>query len=161
MNWETLFGIDVPVLEILIRGTVMYWFLFLIFRFVLRRDIGALGVADVLLLVVIADAAQNAFAGQYNSITEGMLLVGTIVAWNVALDSMAYYFPAFARFAEAPPLPLVREGRVLEQNLRKEFVTREELISQLRQQGVDDVRDVKQAWMESDGKVSVIRFKES
>ena len=158
MSVDTLFGIDIPVAELVIRGTVMYWFLFLIFRFVLRRDVGALGLADVLLLVVVADAAQNGFSGQYNSITEGLILVSTIVGWNAGLDFLAFHFPAVARFAEPRPLPLIRQGRILHRNLRKEFITRDELLSQLRQQGVEDPAEVKLACMESDGHVSVIRL---
>ena len=67
-----------PVLELFVRGTVVYWFLFLAFRFLLRRNVGALGVADILLLVIVADASQNAMAGQYSSVTEGALLLLTI-----------------------------------------------------------------------------------
>lgn len=81
-DWGALFSIGVQPLELVVRGTAMYWFLFLLFRFVLRRDVGSIGIADVLLLVLIADAAQNAMAGSYESITEGCLLVATIVGWN-------------------------------------------------------------------------------
>ena len=66
-----LFQIHVPVFELVLRGTLVYWLLFCIFRFVLRRDVGAVGIADILLLVVIADAAQNAMAGGYQTVTEG------------------------------------------------------------------------------------------
>ena len=57
-----LFELTVHPAELVLRGTLMYWFLFLLLRFVLRRDIGSIGIADVLLLVVIADAAQNAMS---------------------------------------------------------------------------------------------------
>ena len=53
MDWEALFGIHMPIAEIMLRGSAVYWFLFLIFRFVLRRDVGAVGIADVLLLVLM------------------------------------------------------------------------------------------------------------
>ena len=70
-----LFAITVPPWELILRGTLMYWFLFLVFRFVMRRDVGAIGVADVLLLVLIADASQNAMSGGYESVTDGAILV--------------------------------------------------------------------------------------
>lgn len=157
MNWSALFGIHTPVLELLIRGSSMYWFLFLMFRFILRRDIGAVGIADVLLVVIIADAAQNAMAGGYTTITEGFVLVATIIGWNVLLDWLAYHLPVVARLAQAPPLLLVHHGRMLKRNLRKEFITAQELQSQLRQEGVEDIRQVKEAWMEGDGTISVIK----
>ncbi len=65
MDWEALFGIQMPIPEIVLRGSAIYWFLFAIFRLALRRDVGAVGIADVLLLVLIADASQNAMAGDY------------------------------------------------------------------------------------------------
>src|SRR5688500_11641211 len=112
MNWDTLFVVHMPVSEILIRGSAMYWFLFLLFRFVMHRDIGALGIADILLLVLVADASQNAMAGEYKSISEGMLLVATIAGWNILLDWLAARFSLVERFAAPPPLDLVRNGRV-------------------------------------------------
>ena len=153
----TLFAITVPPAELVVRGTVMYWFLFLLLRFVLRRDIGSIGIADVLLLVIIADAAQNAMAGGYESITDGMILVATIAGWNWALDRLAYHVPAVRRMLEARPLPLVRNGKLMRRNLRKEYVTSDELMAKLRQHGIERLEDVKVATMESDGEITVIR----
>src|SRR3954464_5411121 len=63
-----LFGFSIHPAEILVRGTAIYWFLFLLFRFVLRRDTGSMAISDILLVVLVADAAQNAMAGDYKSI---------------------------------------------------------------------------------------------
>lgn len=156
MDFEALFGLHVPLTELLLRGTCTYWFLFLLFRFVLRRDAGALGLADILLLVVVADAAQNALAGGYESITEGCILVATIVAWNVLIDWAAFRFEVIDRIAKPRPLPLVRHGRVLRENLSRELLTMDELMAELRHHGVKKVEDVTHAFMESDGKISVI-----
>lgn len=156
VDWAALFSVNVPVLELVVRGTCMYWFLFVAFRFVLRRDIGALGVADVLLLVIVADASQNAMAGEYKTISEGMLLVGTILGWNLLIDYLAFHVPALGRFARPRSRPLVRDGRLLAGNLAKELMTRSELEAKLRQHGVEDLRDVRMANLESDGKVSVV-----
>jgi uncharacterized membrane protein YcaP (DUF421 family) len=157
LDLNTLFGVHVPVLEILLRGSCVYWFLFLIFRFLLRRDGGALGLADILLVVIVADAAQNAMAGDYKSITEGALLVGTIALWNVALDRAAYHWPIVDRFAHPRVLPLIRHGRLLHDNLKREMLTTDELLAKLRQQGVGKLSEVRHAYMESDGEISVIK----
>lgn len=156
VNWGELFAFSVSPLELIVRGSATYWFLFLIFRTVMRRNVGSIGIADVLVLVIIADAAQNAMAGDYKSITDGMVLVATIVAWNVLLDYASYTVPALGRLLEAPPLLLVRNGRLLHRNMRKELLTEEELRSQLRQQGIERIEDVKRAHMEPDGVISVI-----
>jgi uncharacterized membrane protein YcaP (DUF421 family) len=109
IRWEELFGVSVPVLELIVRGSAIYWFLFLIFRLVLRREIGSIGMTDVLFLVIIADAAQNAMAGEHKSITDGFILIATIVTWNVFLDWLNFKFPSLRPVIEASPLPLVRE----------------------------------------------------
>ena len=153
----SIFALTVNPLELVLRGTAMYWFLFLLLRFVLRRDIGSIGVADVLLLVLLADAAQNAMSGGYQSVTDGLILVGTIAGWNWMLDMAAYHFPLVRRLLEAKPLPLVIDGRVLRRNLRKEYITHEELMAKLRENGIDTLADVKAATMESDGEITVIK----
>ncbi len=156
---ETLFALQVPVWEIVLRGTLVYWFLFLIFRFIVRRDVGSVAIADVLLLVLIADASQNAMAGGYKTVSEGALLVATIVSWNYLLDWASFRFEWVRRLAEPPPLPLVWRGRILYRNLRKEFLPVEELKAHLRQKGIEDLSQVKVAYMESDGSLSVIRMR--
>ncbi|HWL62505.1 MAG TPA: YetF domain-containing protein [Steroidobacteraceae bacterium] len=158
MDIGELFAVKMPVAEILIRGTAIYWFLFLVFRFVLRRDVGAIGIADVLLLVILADAAQNAMAGEYKTISEGIILLSTIIGWNMLLDWLAYRFPAINRFTTPRALLLVRHGRFLLENLRREYLTREEVMSKLREQGISHLRDVRHAYMESDGQISVMRY---
>jgi uncharacterized membrane protein YcaP (DUF421 family) len=157
MDWSWLVGFDVSPLELIARGTVFYWFLFVVFRFVLRRDVGGIGVADVLLVVLIADASQNAMTGGYKSVAEGCVLVATLVAWNYLLDWAAFRSRRVARFVEPQPLPLIRAGRVLHRNLRAEFITVEELRSHLRQNGVTSESEVRLACMESDGKLSVLK----
>jgi uncharacterized membrane protein YcaP (DUF421 family) len=157
MDWGEIFGVSVSPWELIIRGTAMYLFLFAVFRVVIRRRIGAVGMADILILVIIADAAQNGMSGEYRSVTEGAILIGTIIFWNVAIDWLNYRVPALQDWLEAPPLMLVHNGRILHRNMRHEFITEQELKSKLREKGVDDLSQVAQAYMESDGSVSVIK----
>jgi uncharacterized membrane protein YcaP (DUF421 family) len=96
-------------------------------------------------------------AGEYRSVTEGAILVGTIIAWNWLIDWLNFRVPALQKWLEAPPLLLVDNGRLVHRNLRHEYVTQEELKSKLREKGVDDVRQVAKAYMEPDGSVSVIK----
>ena len=154
---EELFRFDVSPWEMIVRGTLMYWFLFALFRFVLRRDVGSLAIADVLLVVLIADAAQNAMSGTYNSVSSGIVLVATIAGWNYLLDWASYHSDRMRRFVEPPPLPLIRDGRLLRGNLRREMITIDELRAKLRQQGIDQLSEVKSAYMESDGEISAVR----
>jgi uncharacterized membrane protein YcaP (DUF421 family) len=157
VDWSGLFGFSVSPLELMVRGTAMYWFIFALFRLVLRRDTGSLAVADVLLLVLIADAAQNGMSGDYDSIGEGCLLVGTIAAWNVVVDWLAFRFPRLRRMLQAPPLKLVRDGRMVRANMRRELMTEDDLMAALREHGVESLAQVKLAMMESGGEISVLR----
>ena len=152
-----LFQIHVPVTELMLRGTLVYWLLFLIFRFVLRRDVGAVGIADILLLVIVADAAQNAMSGGYDTFSEGAILVLTIVGWNWLLDFLSFRFSIVRRFASPSRLTLVLRGVPQRRNLRREFITMEELNEKLREQGIEKLADVKAAYLEGDGQISVIR----
>jgi len=157
LDWSGMFGLSVPPLELIIRGSAMYLLLFLLFRVVVRRRVGAVGMADILVLVIVADAAQNAMSGEYKSVTDGAILVGTILAWDMLIDWLNYRVPALRGWLEPPPLLLVRDGRIIHRNLRHEFVTEEELKSKLREKGVTQVGQVREARMESDGEVSVIK----
>lgn len=153
----SLFGFSLSPLEIIVRGSAVYWFLFLLFRFVLRRDVGSMAMADVLLVVLIADAAQNAMAGGYESITDGLLLVGTIAGWNYLVDWASYHFGAVRRIVEPPPLLLVDDGRLLRANLRRQLVTVDELRAKMREHGVERWDEVHKAYMESDGEITVLK----
>ena len=152
-----LFSINVPVLEIVLRGTLVYWLLFSIFRFILRRDVGAVGIADILLLVIVADAAQNAMAGGYETFTEGAILVCTIVGWNWLLDVLSWRFAVVRRFATPSRITLIRDGVLQLKNMRREYITREEVEEKLREQGIAKLSEVKLAYLEGDGQISVIK----
>jgi len=160
MDLAALFAVNISPLELIARGSAMYWFLLLIFRFVLRRDSGSLGVADILLVVLIADASQNAMAGGHETVAEGCILVGTLVFWNYLLDWASYHSDLARKLTEAPPLPLIRAGRPLIRNMRKELLTRDDLDAQLRQAGIDDIKKVRAAFLEGDGKFSVLTYDE-
>ena len=158
-DWGELFGLSVSPWELIIRGSAVYWFLVIVFRFVLRRDTGSVGIADILLLVIIADAAQNAMAGEYRSITDGLILISTIIGWNVLIDWLSFRSVRLRRLFEPAPVQLVRDGRILRRNLRREYIAEEELMAKLREEGVDDVKEVKAAYFEADGAFSVIKKK--
>jgi uncharacterized membrane protein YcaP (DUF421 family) len=156
INWHDLFVPAHPI-ETIVRGSLMYLSLFLLMRFVLKRESGSIGTADLLMVVVIADAAQNAMAGDYKSITDGVILVVTIMSWNYAIDWLNYHSPTMRRVLQPKPLLLVKNGRMYKQNMRKELITKEELIAELRENGVEDLSEVKEARIEEDGHVSVIK----
>lgn len=153
-----LFEFSMDPVELILRGTLIYWLLFLLFRLVLRRDVGSIAIADILVLVLIADASQNAMSGGYETVADGAVLIGTIAAWNWLFDFLTYRFPAVRRLIQAKPLRLIENGKVLRRNLRKEMITQEELMAALRREGVEQIDQVKLATMESEGEITVVRI---
>jgi uncharacterized membrane protein YcaP (DUF421 family) len=144
-------------LEIALRGTLTYLALLLLLRVALKRQSGGLGVTDILVLVLIADAAQNAMADDYRTIADGLLLVATILFWAFAIDWLGYRIPVVERLVHPAPLPLIEDGQPLLRNLRAELLTHEELMSHLRAQGVDHVSEVERAYLEGNGQLTVIK----
>jgi uncharacterized membrane protein YcaP (DUF421 family) len=140
-----------------IRGSLMYLALFIILRFIARRQAGSFGPAHLLVIVLIADASQNALGKDYTSITEGVLLVLTIVAWEYLIDWLAWRFPALRPVLQVPPLQLIADGKTLRENLAREMITEDELRGQLRQRGIGDIGAVQESFLEGDGKLSVLK----
>jgi uncharacterized membrane protein YcaP (DUF421 family) len=115
-------------------------------------------VSDLLVFVLVSDAAPNAMAANYISITNGIVLVGTIFLTSLAVDWLAFRFPRVQQFVHPERKPLVVDGRVVRRTLQDELMTEPELMTQLRLNGVEDLADVKAAYLEGNGEVSVIKF---
>jgi uncharacterized membrane protein YcaP (DUF421 family) len=160
MDWKSIFLPDIPFLEIIVRGSIMYLALFIMLRVILKRQTGTLTITDLLLITLLADASQNAIAGEYKSIPTGIVLVATIISWNYAFDWLSFRSEWFRELIEPSPLPLVKNGRMLRRNMRQELITEDELMMQLREQGLNDMAKVKEAYMESDGRISIIEDKQ-
>lgn len=160
INWHNLFVPSESLLELFLRGSLMYLFILALLR-VFRREAGSLSVPDLLVVVLVADAAQNGMAAEYRSLTEAAVLVGTIFLWNYVLDFLSYRSPAIYRLLHPDPLPLVLNGKIQRKNLKSEMLTLDDLMGQLREQGVENVREVKRSFIESDGHLSVIKYKAS
>jgi uncharacterized membrane protein YcaP (DUF421 family) len=117
-------------------------------------------MSDLLVIVLIADAAQNAMAGDYNTITDGLFLVGTIIFWSYTLDWLGYHFPhTLGRILHPAPLLVVRNGRMLRKNMGRELITEEELMAAIRKTGLDGIHEVSEMYLEPDGHFSVISKK--
>jgi uncharacterized membrane protein YcaP (DUF421 family) len=133
----------------------MFFAMYTLLR-VFRRQSGSVGIADLLVIVVIADAAQNGMAGDSKSVTEAVLLITTIVIWDWFFDWLGFKSTFFSRILEPHGLLLVKNGRMIRRNMEKELISEEDLFSQLRQQGIEEIEDVKQVLLESNGHFSVI-----
>ena len=154
---DSWYSFSVSPLELVVRGTLMYWLVLLIFRFLLRRGGGGAGLPDLPFVVLLGDAAQNGMIGQGHTVADAAALVLVLTAWNYLLDFGAYYLPVIARLNDPPPVTLVRNGRILMRNLRREHITRRELDEEVRKHGIEALEQIKFLRMEPNGEFSVIK----
>jgi uncharacterized membrane protein YcaP (DUF421 family) len=157
VDWSGIFGLSTSPLEILIRGTAMYLAIFFLLRVMPNREASGVNLSNILVIVLIADAAQNGMAGDYRSVTEGLLLVGTILIWSLGIDWVGHEFPSMRWILEKQPALLIRDGVLMRRQMRRELLSEEEVMSQLRQQGIDRLSDVRRACIEPDGHISVVK----
>jgi len=155
IDWQSMFVPTESILEVIIRGTIMYLGMYFILR-IFRRQAGSIGIADLLVIVVIADAAQNGMAGDSKSITEALILIATIVLWDFFLDWLGFRFTFVDRYLTPNPLLLIKDGKPIKKNLEKELISDDELMSQLRQQGIEEIDLVREGYLESNGHFSFL-----
>ena len=158
IDWRGIFTPTNSLMELVVRGTIMYFVLFGLLRFVVKRQAGGIGTTDVLVIVLLAEVAGNGFAAEYKSVVEGAVLIGIILFWSYVLEWASHRFPRLERILHPPKLVLIENGRMLRKNMRAELVTKEELMAQLREKGIEDCNQVKRAIMESDGMISIIKM---
>ena len=148
---------DVSLFEMVVRGAIMYVSIFILLRVILRGRTSAVTMSDLIVIVVIADAAQNAMSAAYGSITDGIVLVATIVICSFSVDWLAFRFPIVRNFVHPERTTLVMDGRILRKALEEELMTEGELMSQLRLHDLETLDEVKAMYLEGNGEVSVIK----
>lgn len=158
--WSDLFVVETPVLELAVRGTILYFAILVLLRFMPRRIGGELATMDLIFVLLIAEAASNGF-GLYTSVSEGLILILVLIGWDFLINAASYRFRFIEKLVSSPPIQVIRDGRLLRRNMRREFLTEEELMSSLRQQSIACVSEVKAAFIEGEGAVSIIKFKEN
>lgn len=158
VDFAKVFHIEVSVVELIFRGSILYLGILFLFRVLPRRTGGELAMMDLIFVLLIAEAATHSLGG-YSSVTEGFIVIVTLMAWNYLFNFLSYYIPFFEKVVSAPPLTVIKNGKMLKRNMRREYLTEEELIDHLRIEGIDDIQEVKSAHVEGDGKISVVRKK--
>lgn len=156
MDWGSVFLPTAPVAELLVRGTVTFLALILLLRLVGQRESGGLGMTDLLVVVLVADAASAGLTGNSETIGDGLMLVGTILGWSVVLDAVTYRWPKVGRVIKAGAEPLIRDGELNRRVMRRELMNRDEVLSQLRLHGLTDESEVHRAYVEPNGMIRVI-----
>lgn len=155
-DWAAMFVPDQPIVESFLRGVIIYLALIVLFRAVLRRQSGSVGLPDIMLVVLVSECVSNAIGSEAKSIPNGLAAVCALLVTNFALDLLAYRWKWLQARLESEPLPLIRNGVLLQDHLAQERLSEDDLLAQLRLNGIDDPSKVQLACMESEGKISVV-----
>ena len=155
-EWDQMFVPDLALAESFLRGTLVYFGILILFRVVLKRQAGGVGLPDIMLAVLVSECVSSSINANANSVPNGLAAAGALLFWSYAIDRAAYRWPWLARRLDPPPVPLIEDGRLLRENMARERVTEAELCEHLRLNGVDDPAKVKSARIEAGGAVSVI-----
>jgi uncharacterized membrane protein YcaP (DUF421 family) len=143
-------------MDLVIRATVGFLFVFLLTRTVGRRELSSLEPFDLIMLVMIGDLVQQGITQNDFSVT-GMLLVGSTVALlTVAVSYTNFRFPKLRPVLEGEPVIVVQDGKPIERNLRRNRITMEELRALARVQQIPSLDEVQWAVLETSGQISFI-----
>ena len=143
--------------EILIQGTVVYVLVAMILRLIPKRHTGNLSPNDLVAIIIVGSLAADAIVGETHSTIDVLLMIGVVLLWDYLFNVLEFYAPWFRRVAQHTPTLLVHDGEIIRKNMRSEMLTDEELMSNLRKHGVTDVAQVREAILEGDGHISVIK----
>ncbi|MEO7198635.1 MAG: YetF domain-containing protein [Dokdonella sp.] len=152
-----MFELAEPWWQFVVRGTVVYLFLFALFRFGGKRQAGQLTPFDLTLLLIISNALQNAMVGSDTSLLGGVIVVLTLVIWTRSLGFFSARNKRVERILEGRPELLIHNGRVFEDVLRRNDLSHADLNTALRHNDCFDLNQVDMAILETNGSISVRR----
>lgn len=151
-----MFQMSLPFYEFIIRAIIVYAFLMISLRLTGKRQVGQLSPFDFVLLLILSNAVQNSMNGGDNSLIGGLISAFSLICVNWLLGFLSYRNRKLDHFIDGKPEILIHNGRLYESTLEQEKITREELNSVLRRNGVIRVEDVRFAMLEANGDISVI-----
>jgi uncharacterized membrane protein YcaP (DUF421 family) len=149
--WKT----SVPWWEFIFRGVVVYLFLLIILRLTGKRQVGQLAPFDLVLLLVLSNAVQNAMNGGDNSITGGIIAAATLIAVNGIVGRLTFRSKTMERLIEGRPEIIIHNGKLAADVMRRELLTHHELNAALRAAGVSCIEEVHYAILENTGEITV------
>lgn len=146
------------IADIAIRTSVVYLTLLIGLRLTGQRQLGQMSSFDLVLLLIISNAVQNAMVGPDTSLVGGLVAAAVLIVWHQVIDRVRRYSRRASRVIAGEGIMLINKGTVLEEHLVRAGLTMDELLQALREHGVGRLADVRLAVLEPDGAISVIRF---
>jgi uncharacterized membrane protein YcaP (DUF421 family) len=143
--------------EKILRSLIVYFFLLLMLRLLGKREVAQMTVFDLVVLLILSNVLQNSLIGPDNSVTGGLIGATAILLTNWLMGHLVFRSKRLSRAIEGVPVLLVHHGQLVEQNLRRESISKDDLLSMLRTQGVFHLHEVRVAVLEPSGKLSVMK----
>jgi uncharacterized membrane protein YcaP (DUF421 family) len=143
--------------EKILRSLIVYFFLLIMFRLLGKRQVGQMTPFDLIVLLILSNVLQNAMIGPDNSVTGGLIGATAVLAANWLVGRVAFDNPRLGRAIEGVPTLLIHDGKFVEANLRRETISKDDLLSNLRTQGCFDLKEVRAAVLEPSGKISLLK----
>jgi uncharacterized membrane protein YcaP (DUF421 family) len=153
--WHSLFVLQIPVLEKVLRTVLVYATIVVLFRLVGKRDLAAFNTFDFVVIFLLSNVVQNAIIGSDNSLIGGIIGAVTLVAVNAALNRLLAVSSRAVRLLEGTPTTIVEDGRFIAGSLRRLSLRPEEVEHAIRMQSGDDLSEVGEATMEPTGQLIV------
>jgi uncharacterized membrane protein YcaP (DUF421 family) len=148
--------LGVPWWELILRSAAIYLALLVGFRLFGKREVGQMTLFDLVVVLLVANAVQPAMTGPDASITGGLVIIATLLSINYAISFLRVRVHWFNRLVEPSPVVVARNGRWLQDELKKQQLTDEEALAALREHGLDSVSQTKEVVLEADGSLSVV-----
>ncbi|WP_027385376.1 DUF421 domain-containing protein [Chryseobacterium gregarium] len=145
-----------PILDVVVRSLCVYLFMVIAIRLFGKNQLSQLNAGDVVLLLLISNAVQNAMVGQDTSLQGGLIAALVLFVANFIVKRLMFSSQKFESFLEDDPVILVRDGIIDENALQKVKISRGELEEAIREHGVDGIEHVKLSILEVDGNISVV-----
>jgi uncharacterized membrane protein YcaP (DUF421 family) len=143
-------------MDLVIRATVVFFFVFLVTRVVGRRELSQLEPFDLILLVVVGDLVQQGVTQSDESVTGALIVIATIAVLSIAVSWISFRSRRVRVITEGEPIVLVQDGRPIERNMRRERITLEDIQEEARQAQIASVDDLRWAILEDGGRISCI-----
>lgn len=143
-------------LPIVVSSFVVYMFMIIGLRFFGKKELAQLSVPDLVFVLLISNAVQNAMVGTNSTLSGGIVAASTLFLTNHLFKYILYKFPTVQELLQGQPLVLVYKGKVNDDNLKKMKITMDELMETIREHGTKSVEEVDLAMMEVDGNISVL-----
>jgi uncharacterized membrane protein YcaP (DUF421 family) len=153
---KVMWNLSIVWWEFILRGIIVYGFLIILLRITGKRQVGQMAPFDLVLLLVLSNAVQNAMNGGDNSVGGGLISAVTLVGMNWIVGLLTYRSKTIEALVEGRPEVLIHNGKLFKEAMEREKLTHHELMSSLRAAGCASIEEVRTAVLESNGNISVI-----